>query len=141
VAVIFLAASLPGETIWLARKSPCDEIGADAFDVSDVPIVGHIGPVAFKDFAGIGFDFRKADGLQSRRFSGERKAADAAEKVEMCFHSWRTQYIKALTEDLRPWEEMIERERNLQLGVIEDLVDAGYMASRITLSTPFGWRK
>lgn len=81
VTVILRASALPGATERLARKSPCDDVGADAFDVSDVAIVGHVGPVAFEDFRGIRFDLTKADCLQSVPLGRQRKAADSREEV------------------------------------------------------------
>jgi len=90
VTVICRAESLPGETERLARKSPCDEVGANASDVSDVAVVRHVGPVSFEDFAGIGFDFREADGGVSSRLRGEREAADSRKEVKVSSTGWRT---------------------------------------------------
>jgi len=45
---------------------------------------------------------------------------------------WRRLYIRLLTEELRPWDDMTPEERALELGGIEDLVDAGYMAGHVT---------
>jgi len=81
--VILLASSLPGATERLARKSACDEIGADASNVSDVSVVGHMGPVSFEDFARIRFDFRKADCPPSGSLSGQRKPAYTGEKIQV----------------------------------------------------------
>lgn len=44
---------------------------------------------------------------------------------------WRRIYIKLLTEDLRPWNEMNEEERNLQLSAIDDLVAGGYISGKV----------
>jgi hypothetical protein len=81
--VIARASALPGCAEWLARKSACDQIGMDASDVFDVSVVGHGGPVAFEDFARIRFDFRKADGCESRRLRGKREAADAGKEIKV----------------------------------------------------------
>jgi hypothetical protein len=81
--VIARAAAFPGEAVWLARKSPCDEVGAHASDVSDVSIVGHVGPVAFEDFAGIRFYFREAACFVSSGCRSQGEATDSRKEVEM----------------------------------------------------------
>jgi hypothetical protein len=48
MAVIFLAPSLPGDTEWLARKSPCDKVGRDVSYISDVSIIFDFRPVLFQ---------------------------------------------------------------------------------------------
>jgi hypothetical protein len=63
------------------------------------------------------------------------RITQATKSPESSTRFWRTQYIKVLTEDLRPWEEMTEHERVLQLGVIEDLIVAGYMVGHVTPDT------
>ena len=45
--------------------------------------------------------------------------------------SWRRLYIRLLTEEMRPWDKLTTEERSLELGVIEDLVDAGYMCGSV----------
>ena len=40
-------------------------------------------------------------------------------------------YVRLLTEDMRPWDGMSKEERELELGAIEDLIEAGYMAGRV----------
>jgi len=75
--VITRASALPGETVRLARKSACDQIGADASHVSDVSEVGHVGPVAFDDFARIRFDFAERYCLPSGPLRRQSKAADS----------------------------------------------------------------
>ncbi|HEU6447608.1 MAG TPA: hypothetical protein VFV23_04135 [Verrucomicrobiae bacterium] len=44
---------------------------------------------------------------------------------------WRRLYIRLLTEEMRPWDDLTPEERTLELGVIEDLVDAGYMSGSV----------
>ena len=68
---------------WLARKSPCDEIGADALDVSDVAEVWDCRPGLFEDFAGIRFYFTEGDCFVSDRLRRQSKAADSTKEVEM----------------------------------------------------------
>jgi hypothetical protein len=48
---------------------------------------------------------------------------------------WRRQYIRLLTEEMRPWDDLSPDEQSLELGVIEDLVAAGYMAGTVTKDT------
>ena len=49
--------------------------------------------------------------------------------------SWRRLYIRHLTEDLKPWENLSAEEKTLELGIIEDLVDAGYMVGKVNKDT------
>jgi hypothetical protein len=81
--VIARAASFPGEAVWLARKSPSDEVGSHALDVSDVAEIRHVGPVSFEDFAGIGFDFREADCFVSSGCRSQGEATDSRKEVEV----------------------------------------------------------
>jgi hypothetical protein len=81
--VIARAASFPGEAVWLTRKSPSNEVGSHASDVSDVAVVGHVWPMSFEDFAGIGFDFREADCFVSSGCRGQGEATDSRKEVEM----------------------------------------------------------
>jgi hypothetical protein len=48
---------------------------------------------------------------------------------------WRRIYIKLLTEDPRPWNDMSDAERKLQMSAIEDLVAAGYMSGKVNKDT------
>jgi hypothetical protein len=45
---------------------------------------------------------------------------------------WRRLYIRLLTEEMKPWDDLTPEERTLELGAIEDLVDAGYMAGKVS---------
>ena len=44
---------------------------------------------------------------------------------------WRKLYVRLLTEELDDWNNVSPADRDLGLGAIEDLVDAGYMAGRV----------
>ena len=46
---------------------------------------------------------------------------------------WRRQYIRLLTEEMKPWDELASEERTLELGVIEDLINAGYMEGKVIM--------
>jgi hypothetical protein len=76
-AVIFCASSFAGSAVRLARKSPCDEVGANASHVSDVAEVGDFWPVALEDFARIRFYFAEGYRLPACPLSGQSKAPDA----------------------------------------------------------------
>ena len=67
----------------LTRKSPCDEVCADASHISDVAEVRHVRPVLFEDFAGIGFNFSEGDCFPSSRLRRQSKAADSRKEVQM----------------------------------------------------------
>jgi hypothetical protein len=45
--------------------------------------------------------------------------------------SWRRLYIRLLTEEMKAWDDLTPEERVLELGVIEDLIDAGYMSGKV----------
>jgi hypothetical protein len=48
---------------------------------------------------------------------------------------WRRLYIRLLMEDIRSWDAMTSEDRALELGAIEDLVDAGYMVGSVVKDT------
>ena len=75
--VIVRASSLPGNGKRLAREASGDEVTSDGRNSSNVSMVGHVGPVLFEDFAGIGFDLGKADGLKAGPSGSKREAAKA----------------------------------------------------------------
>jgi len=84
--VIARASSLPGNAEWLARKSPCDQVCSDAFDVSYVSVIWDAGPELFEDFAGIRINLTETDCLPSCPLCRQRKAANSTEQVQMRRH-------------------------------------------------------
>jgi hypothetical protein len=47
---------------------------------------------------------------------------------------WRKLYIRLLleeAEEVKPWDDLTQEDRELELGAIEDLVDAGYLAGSV----------
>jgi hypothetical protein len=84
MAVIVRAESLPGETERLARKSPCDDVGADAGEFSDVSIVWHGWEILGEDTAGERFNFRETNRADACPLSCERESTDAGKEIEMC---------------------------------------------------------
>jgi hypothetical protein len=89
VAVICRASLLPGEAEWLARKSPCNQVGADSANGSDISEVGHGWPITFEDFAGIRFDFTECNGAEAGGIGCERKASYSREQVQVRKNSAR----------------------------------------------------
>ena len=91
MAVIFRASALPGFGEWLAWVSAANNVGAvfSAINGAHIVMNGNFRPVLFQNRTAERVDFAERDGLHTRPFETQRKAANAGKEIENAHSSDR----------------------------------------------------